>query len=220
MMRGQYNDTVYHQELRQKLVNSLREKGITDEYVLEAINTVPRHYFMSDDQLENAYVDKAFPIEAGQTISQPFTVACQTQLLEIDPHDKVLEVGTGSAYQACVLARMGCEVFSVERQKRLVEKNRKFDYLKHFPKLHLFYGDGYYGLPEHAPFDKILITAAAPEVPYELVAQLKMPGMMVLPLGASSTQIMLRLSKLNNGEIIEQEFGRFSFVPMLRGSKD
>lgn len=208
------------QKQRQMLVDSLRSKGISDEDVLKAINTVPRELFMSDKHRMKSYVDKAFPIGEGQTISQPFTVAYQTQLLEIEPGDKVLEIGTGSGYQACVLADMRCEVFSVERQKKLFEKNKKFNYVKDFSNLHLFYSDGYEGLPEHAPFDKILITAAAPEVPDELVAQLKMPGIMVLPLGVAPMQIMLRLSKLENGEIQEEDFGNFSFVPMLKGRKE
>ncbi len=131
-----------------------------------------------------------------------------------------MEIGTGSGYQACVLAAMGCEVYSVERQWKLFEKNQRFDYLKAFVNLRTFYRDGYEGLPEYAPFDKILITAAAPEVPGELVAQLKMPGIMVLPLGVAPTQIMLRLTKLENGEILEKNFGNFSFVPMLKGRKE
>lgn len=215
-----YEDVEKYQKQRQFLVNALQVKGILDEDVLKAINTIPRELFMKDRHKENAYKDKPFPIGQGQTISQPFTVAYQTQLLKVEPGDKVLEVGTGSGYQACVLASMGCEVFSVERQKKLFDKNENFAYLKSFSNLHLFYRDGYEGLPEHAPFDKILITAAAPEVPDELVAQLKMPGIMVLPLGVPPTQIMLRLSKLENGEILEEDFGNFSFVPMLKGRKE
>ena len=208
------------QKQRQILVNALKVKGISDESVLRAINTIPREFFMDDKHKMKSYVDKAFPIGEGQTISQPFTVAYQTQLLKIEPGDRVLEIGTGSGYQACVLANMECEVFSVERQKKLFEKNQKFNYLKNFSNLHLFYSDGYEGLPVHAPFDKILITAAAPEVPDELVAQLKMPGIMVLPLGVAPMQIMLRIFKLENGEIQEEDFGNFSFVPMLKGRKE
>jgi protein-L-isoaspartate(D-aspartate) O-methyltransferase len=219
-MRPSYEDTIFQQEVRHKMVAALRKKGITDESVLAALDKIPRHLFMREEQRGNAYVDKAFPIGEGQTISQPFTVAWQTQILEIEPGNKVLEVGTGSAYQACVLAAMGTEVYSIERQKKLVDINRNFVYLSLFPNLHLFYGDGYQGLPQHAPFDKIIVTAAAPEVPEELVRQLNMPGMMVLPLGTRSTQVMLRLSKLSNGELVEEEFGRFSFVPMLRGRKE
>ena len=219
-MSLQYEDTIQQQQIRRRLVEELHNKGITDPRVLHAINSVPRHLFMKEDQRGNAYVDKAFPIAAGQTISQPFTVAWQTQLLKIQASDTVLEVGTGSAYQACVLASMECEVFSIERQRKLFENNKKFTYLQNFPNLHLFYGDGYKGLPGYAPFNKILVTAAAPEMPEELVAQLAMPGIMVLPLGIGTTQIMLRLSKLENGEISEEEFGHFSFVPMLRGKKE
>ncbi len=219
-MRIPYEDTIFQQELRHKLVAALRKKGITDEAVLAAIDQIPRHLFMRAEQRRHAYVDKAFPIGEGQTISQPFTVAWQTQILEIEPGDKILEVGTGSAYQACVLAAMGTEVYSIERQKKLVDVNRNFLYLSIFPHLHLFYGDGYLGLPEFAPFDKILVTAAAPEIPGELLRQLNMPGIMVLPVGTRSTQVMLRLSKLRNGELVEEEFGRFSFVPMLRGRKE
>jgi protein-L-isoaspartate(D-aspartate) O-methyltransferase len=207
------------QKQRNILVNTLRVKGISDENVLNAINTVPREVFMNVNHKSDSYVDKAFPIEEGQTISQPFTVAFQTQLLEIEPGDKVLEIGTGSGYQASVLAVMGCRVYSIERQRKLFEKNQFFVYLKSFSNLHLFYGDGYDGLPELAPFDKILVTAAVAEVPDELVAQLQMPGILVLPLGVSPTQIMLRLSKLENGEILEEDFGNFSFVPMLKGKK-
>jgi protein-L-isoaspartate(D-aspartate) O-methyltransferase len=162
-------------------------------------------------------VDKAFPIGEGQTISQPYTVAYQTQLLQVKPSDRVLEIGTGSAYQAVLLAEMAAEVFSIERQKKLYLRNKEFYYLKLFNNLHLFYGDGYEGLPAYAPFDKILITAAAPYIPQALAHQLKRGGMMVLPLGEEHPQKMTRLTKLPNDEFKEEQFDDFLFVPMLKG---
>lgn len=220
-MRAMNNleDTLKDKKQRLELVKSIKEKGITDHAVLQAILSIPRQFFMDVNHIGDAYVDKAFPIGEGQTISQPYTVAYQTELLSIQPGDKVLEIGTGSGYQACVLASMQAKVFSIERQKNLFEKNQYFDYLKQFDNLRLFYGDGYEGLPEYAPFDKILITAAVDEVPDKLVMQLNMPGMMVLPLGKRPVQQMMRLRKLDNSEILEEYFDNFSFVPMLKGKK-
>ena len=169
----------------------LREKGITDEQVLEAMNNIPRHFFL-DTALDNiAYEDRAFPISDGQTISQPYTVAYQTQMLEIKPHDKILEIGTGSIYQATVLAEMGAKVFTIERQKNLFEKTRDYIFKAKYPNLKFFYGDGFEGLPTYAPFDKVLITAAAPFVPPKLIAQLKPGGMMVVPVdeGEQTTNV-------------------------------
>jgi protein-L-isoaspartate(D-aspartate) O-methyltransferase len=212
-------DTYRHKGLRRKLTEVVRGKGITDERVLEAIITIPRHFFLDSAFDEVAYEDKAFPIDAGQTISQPYTVAYQTQLLEVKPFDKVLEIGTGSAYQAVVLAQTGAQVYTIERQKKLFDLNKKFGYLKKFHNIKFFYGDGYEGLPTYAPFDKILITAAAPEVPPKLIEQLKPGGMMVLPLGTGEVQRMMRITKLENDSLKEEVFDHFSFVPMLEGKK-
>lgn len=210
-------DTYRHKGLRRKLVQGIQAKGISDERVLDALLEVPRHFFLDSAFDEKAYEDRAFPIGEGQTISQPYTVAYQSQLLEIKPFEKVLEIGTGSAYQAVVLAEMGAQVYTIERQKKLFEANKEFNFLKKYKSIKTFYGDGYQGLPTYAPFDKILITAAAPEIPPKLVEQLKPGGRMVIPLGAGDTQQMMRLTKLENGALKEEVFDYFSFVPMLGG---
>ena len=212
-------DTYRHKGLRKKLVDLIRSKGITDEKVLEAIDRIPRHFFLDSAFDEKAYEDKAFPIGEGQTISQPYTVAYQTQLLELKPFNKVLEIGTGSAYQAVVLAEMGVQVYTIERQKKLFENNKTFAFLKKYPSIKFFYGDGYEGLPTYGPFDRVIITAAAPEIPPKLIEQLKPGGMMVIPLGAGETQQMMRVTKLESGAIKEEVFAQFSFVPMLGGKK-
>jgi len=212
-------DTYRHKGLRKKLVDGIRSKGITAEKVLNAINNIPRHFFLDSAFDEVAYEDRAFPIAEDQTISQPYTVAYQTQLLEVQPFHKVLEIGTGSAYQACVLAELGAQVFTIERQKKLFESNKSFRYLKKYPTIKFFYGDGYEGLPTYAPFDRIIITAAAPEIPPTLVEQLKPGGMMVLPLGMGDVQQMMRITKLDNDVIKEEVFDHFSFVPMIEGKK-
>jgi protein-L-isoaspartate(D-aspartate) O-methyltransferase len=213
-------ETYRHKGLRKRLVDSLREKGIHDEVVLEAINRVPRHLFLDSSFLEFAYEDKAFPIGSGQTISQPYTVAYQTELLKISTDLKVLEIGTGSGYQACVLLEMGAKVFSIERQKYLYEKTKKkLPEIGYLPKL--FYGDGYKGLPAFAPFDRIIITAAAPEIPEVLLAQLKPGGILVAPVGKSGTQIMTTVEKKAENDYKREEHGKFRFVPMLeRRAKD
>lgn len=213
-------DTYRHKGLRKKLVDVVRKKGVTDENVLAAIEKIPRHFFLDSAFDEVAYEDRAFPIEEKQTISQPYTVAYQTQLLNLKPFMKVLEIGTGSAYQAVVLAELGVQLFTIERQKKLYEINKKWDYLKKYPNIKMFYGDGYEGLPTYAPFDRVLITAAAPEVPRKLVEQLKIGGMMVLPVGSGDVQIMKRLTKEGGGRLSEEVFDRFSFVPMLGGKKE
>jgi protein-L-isoaspartate(D-aspartate) O-methyltransferase len=215
-----YEDIFVYKKLREKLVQGLRDKGITDNRVLEVIGTIPRQLFMPADLQNKAYDDRAFPIGEGQTISQPYTVAYQTQLLDVQPDHRVLEIGTGSAYQASILALLASEVFSIERQKKLFEKNRTFLYIQSFRNLHLFYGDGYEGLPPFAPFDRILITAAAPLVPPKLVDQLKGGGKMVLPLGKESPQRMVRITKLDRDQISQESFSNFSFVPMLEGKKE
>jgi len=213
-------DTYRHKGLRKKLVDTIKSKGITDEKVLHAIERIPRHFFLDSAFDEVAYEDKAFPIAEKQTISQPYTVAYQTQLLEIKPFDKVLEIGTGSAYQACVLADMGAQVFTIERQKKLFDNNKIFSFIKKYPNIKFFYGDGYEGLPTFAPFDKVLITAAAPDVPKKLVEQMKVGGMMVIPVGTGDIQIMKRYVKQSDGSLLEQVYDRFSFVPMLSGKKE
>lgn len=203
--------------MRRQLVDSIKQKGITDERVLNAILHIPRHYFMDSAFEKIAYEDRAFPIAEDQTISQPYTVAYQTQLLELKPFEKVLEIGTGSAYQASVLAEMGVQVFTIERQKKLFDLNKSFPFLKRYNNIKFFYGDGYEGLPTYAPFDKIIVTAAAPMIPPKLTEQLKVDGKMVVPVGDGKVQRMLRLTKQEGGIIKEEEFDNFSFVPMLEG---
>lgn len=212
-------DSYLHKGLRKKLVDQIREKGISDETVLMAIMNVPRHFFLDSAFEKQAYEDRAFPIGEDQTISQPYTVAYQTQLLQIKPFEKILEVGTGSAYQASVLAELKAKVYSIERQKKLFDANKKFEFLKQYRSLRLFYGDGFEGLPTFAPFDKILITAAAPYVPEKLLEQLKIGGCMVLPLDEGDNQRMHRLTKQLDGTILEEKFDEFSFVPMLIGKR-
>jgi protein-L-isoaspartate(D-aspartate) O-methyltransferase len=212
-------DSYRHKGMRKKLVESIRKKGIQDKKVLEAINSVPRHQFLDSSFLEFAYDDKPFPIGSGQTISQPYTVAFQTELLELKKGQKVLEIGTGSGYQACVLAEMGAKVYSVERQKKLYLKTKEF--LKKLGyNVKLFYGDGGRGVPAFAPYDSILITAAAPDIPQALLSQLKTGGFLVVPLGGGSVQTMIRMKKLENGKVETEEFGAFRFVPMLQNKAD
>jgi protein-L-isoaspartate(D-aspartate) O-methyltransferase len=210
-------DTYRHQGLRKKLVDNLRAKGISDESVLQAIGDVPRHFFLDSAFDEIAYEDRAFPIGQGQTISHPYTVAYQSQLLGANRFDKVLEVGTGSAYQATVLARMGALVYTIERQKALFDSNRGFLWLQEQPGIKYFYGDGFAGLPTYAPFDKILITAAAPSIPDRLIEQLRPGGWMVVPVGEGDIQQMKKVTKLSHDAISEEIFDNFSFVPMLSG---
>ncbi|MEY4628244.1 MAG: hypothetical protein RLZZ595_570 [Bacteroidota bacterium] len=212
-------DSYLHKGLRKKLVDQIREKGITDEAVLQAIMQVPRHFFLDSAFEKQAYEDRAFPIGEDQTISQPYTVAYQTQLLQIKPFDKILEVGTGSAYQASVLAELKAKVYSIERQKKLFDSNKNFSFLKNYHSLRMFYGDGFEGLPTYAPFDKILITAAAPYIPEKLLEQLKPGGCMVLPLDEGDNQRMHRITKQADGSLVEEKFDEFSFVPMLVGKR-
>ncbi len=209
-------DTYRHKGLRKKLIDSIRDKGITDENVLNAMMNIPRHFFLDTALQDIAYQDRAFPIAEGQTISQPYTVAYQTQLLQVKQYDKVLEIGTGSVYQASVLAEMGAQVFTIERQKKLYEKNKNFIFKSKYSNIKFFYGDGFEGLPTYAPFDKIVITAAAPLIPPKLVEQLKPGGKMVLPLDEGKYQRMLRITKTEEG-YEEEAFENFSFVPMLKG---
>ena len=213
-------DSYRHKGMRRSLVEELKNKGISDENVLNAINAVPRHVFLDSSFLNFAYQDKAFPIGSGQTISQPFTVAFQSSLLEIKKNMKVLEIGTGSGYQACVLAEMGAKVFSIERQRKLYTKTKAF--LAEFPyRIKMFLGDGNKGLPTYGPFDRIIITAAAPEIPQALIDQLKVGGMMVIPLCENDEhQTMLRLTKQEDGSLKREEYGDFRFVPMLKNLGD
>ena len=212
-----FEDTYRHKGLRKKLIDSIKEKGITDERVLEAMMNIPRHYFLDTALDHIAYEDRAFPIQEGQTISQPYTVAYQTQLLEVEPYDKILEIGTGSAYQASVLAELGANVFTIERQKKLFDLNKQFILRSKYPNIKFFYGDGFEGLPTYAPFDKILITAAAPFIPPKLIEQLKPGGKMVIPLDDEGKQKMMRITKNEDGSYEEETFSNFSFVPMLKG---
>jgi protein-L-isoaspartate(D-aspartate) O-methyltransferase len=207
-------DTFRHKGLRHQLVESMRLKGIHDENVLRAMESVPRHFFFDSSFLEFAYQDKPFPIGAGQTISQPYTVAFQTELLALKKGDKVLEIGTGSGYQACILCELGAKVFSIERQKLLFDKTKTF-----LPSLgyriRTFYGDGYLGQPAFAPFDKIIITAGAPYIPEALVQQMKIGGILVAPIGNTDIQEMTTLVKLTETATRITSHGRFRFVPML-----
>ncbi len=207
-------DSYIHKGQRKALVEVIKRKGIRDEAVLQAIHTFPRHFFFDSALHSHAYEDKAFPIGEGQTISQPYTVAFQTELLQVQPGDKVLEIGTGSGYQAAILYLLGAVVHSIEYNNNLHLKAKQF-----LPKLGIkikFYlGDGSLGLPEQAPYDKILVTAGAPAVPSALISQLREGGKLVLPVGDRTSQKMLRLTKKPNNEIIHEEFDNFSFFPLL-----
>jgi protein-L-isoaspartate(D-aspartate) O-methyltransferase len=218
-MQQLLEDKHVHKGLRKQMVDMLREKGITDEKVLTAINAVPRHYFLDSAFVTHAYEDRAFPIGEGQTISHPHTVAYQTQLLQIKKLDTVLEIGTGSVYQATILAEMGARVFTIERQKKLYDLHKDYVFKSKYPTIKFFYGDGFEGLPTYAPFDKIIITAAAPFIPPKLVEQLKPGGIMVLPVNEEegNQQRMIRITKDAAGVIAEESFDIFSFVPMLTG---
>ncbi|AXG74347.1 protein-L-isoaspartate(D-aspartate) O-methyltransferase [Flavobacterium arcticum] len=207
-------DTGKHQGLRNQLVSVLEQKGITDKDVLEAVKKIPRHLFLDSSFSDYAYQDKAFPIGAGQTISQPYTVAFQSQLLQIERDHKVLEIGTGSGYQTAVLYMMGAKVYSIERQKELFKTTSLL-----LPKLgirpkYLSFGDGYKGLPNYAPFDSIIVTAGAPFIPQPLMAQLKVGGRLVIPVG-NDPQIMTMLIRKSETQFEKHEFGEFRFVPLL-----
>ncbi|RAR75431.1 protein-L-isoaspartate(D-aspartate) O-methyltransferase [Flavobacterium aciduliphilum] len=211
----QLKDTNKHQGLRNQLAKQLEEKGIKDKNVLEAIKKIPRHLFLNSSFEDFAYQDKAFPIAAGQTISQPYTVAFQSQLLEVKKDQKILEIGTGSGYQTAVLCFLGAKVYSVERQNELFKQTSLL-----LPKLgirpkYLSFGDGYKGLPNHAPFDSIIVTAGAPEIPKALMAQLKIGGRLVIPVGEQE-QIMTMLIRKNETQFEKHELGDFKFVPLLK----
>lgn len=212
------NDSYEAKGKRKKLVEELRKKGIDDEEVLRAINTVPRHLFMDPAFLVHAYTDKAFPISSGQTISQPYTVAVQTSLLKVKKRDKILEIGTGSGYQAAVLAEMGAKVYTIERFRELYLRAQEIISSLGY-NIDFFYGDGYEGKPQYGPFDGILITAAAPEVPKKLLTQLKTGGRMVLPVGKSGgSQVMTVVERTGEDNYEITEHGYFAFVPMLKGT--
>ena len=212
-------DNYRHKGLRQQLVNQLRSEGFSDERVLAALNEVPRHVFLDSSFVEFAYSDQPFPIGAGQTISQPSTVACQSELLSVESGMKVLEIGTGSGYQACVLAALGAKVFTIERQRNLYFRTKEI--LEQLPyRVKTFLGDGFEGLPTYAPFDRIIITAGAPAIPPKLITQLKPSGIMVIPIdkGEPGHQTMRRITKNPDGTLHEEVFGDFTFVPMLTGT--
>ncbi len=210
-------DTFEAKGKRKKLVEELRKKGISDEEVLRAMDTVPRHQFMDPAFLNHAYLDKAFPLSSGQTISQPFTVAFQTSLLEVKKRDKILEVGTGSGYQAAVLAEMGAKVYTIERFRELFIKAQQTLVSLGY-SIDFFYGDGYEGKPQYGPFDGILITAAAPEIPEKLLQQLKIGGRMVVPVGAQGSQVMTVIERAGEELFDYSTHGNFTFVPMLKGT--
>ena len=209
------NDSFKHKGLRKKLIQTIKSKGINNKNVLSDIGEVPRHLFMDSGFIDHAYQDKAFPIGADQTISQPFTVAFQTELLEINKGDKVLEVGTGSGYQAAVLCELGANVFSIERQGELYKKVVNFlPSINYYPKK-IIYGDGYKGLEEEAPFDSIIVTAGAPFVPKTLLNQLKIGGRLVIPIG-ENIQVMTLYIRVSEKKFNMKEYGEFQFVPLLK----
>lgn len=206
-------DSYKHKGMRRILVEKLREKGIKDDNVLAAIGKVPRHVFFEKAFEEHSYQDKAFPIGEGQTISQPFTVAFQTELLSVNKGDKILEIGTGSGYQSCVLLELGAKLTTIETHKPLYEKAKfVLSKLKYFPTFVL--GDGSLGYPLYSPYDKIIVTAGSPKIPEPLIAQLNIGGVLVIPVGDENSQIMVRLTKLDKTRIQKEEFGEFRFVPL------
>ena len=207
-------DSYKHKGMRKRLVDTLIQKGITDKSVLDAINKVPRHYFLENAFEEHAYEDKAFPIGNGQTISQPYTVAFQTQCLNIKKNDKVLEIGTGSGYQTSILLEMGAEVYSIEYVKELYDKTKYFLGVLGY-KANLYNGDGTLGMPKFAPYDKIIVTAGAPAVPEPLIEQLKINGVLIIPVGNMQQQSMLKLTKLGENKLLKETYADFSFVPLL-----
>ncbi|MBD8490813.1 protein-L-isoaspartate(D-aspartate) O-methyltransferase [Echinicola sp. CAU 1574] len=207
-------DSYIHKGQRKSLVKTLEKKGILDKKVLDAIGTVPRHFFFDSALHSHAYEDKAFPIGEGQTISQPFTVAFQTELLQVNPGEKILEIGTGSGYQAAILYLLGAEVHTIEYNKKLYEKTKKF-----LPKiginLNFYHGDGSLGLAAKAPFDKIIVTAGAPVVPNSLLKQLKIGGILVIPVGDRNSQKMMKLVKKTTRQVTQEAYDNFAFVPLL-----
>ena len=211
-------DTFRHKGLRRKLVETVRSKGITDENVLNALDTVPRHLFMDSSFIKFSYQDQAFPIGAGQTISQPYTVAFQTQLLEVKPNDKILEIGTGSGYQTAILLELGARVYTIERQRELFLKAQ--DLLGQLGyKPHFFFGDGMEGKQAYGPYDKILITAAAGQIPEKLLQQLRIGGIIVVPVGGRFSQSMIKIVKDSESDYKKTSHGAFVFVPLIKGTE-
>lgn len=210
-------DSYFHQGLRSKLVSTLRQKGIKDERILSAFMNIPRHLFLDSAFAKWAYTDVAFPIDSDQTISQPYTVAFQTELLDLKGTEKVLEIGTGSGFQACVLSYLGTKVYTIERQEKLFHKTDKLLNKLGFGRIRTLLGDGYKGSPRFAPFDRILITCGAPYVPQDLLDQLKIGGIMVVPLGDGDVQRMIRIVKTSPNHYEKEDFGAFRFVPFLEG---
>lgn len=208
------NDTPKYQGLRKQLVEKLRSKGITSNEVLKVIETTPRHYFMDQGLLNYAYEDQAYPIDADQTISQPYTVAFQTQILDVNINDRILEIGTGSGYQTAILLGLSKNIFTIERQHKLFKKTQRLLKDLNLRPKKIIFGDGYNGLPENAPFDKILVTAGAPEVPKELLKQLKVGGKLVIPIGINE-QEMTRFTRTSIKTFDKETFGKFKFVPLL-----
>ena len=214
------NDSFRHKGLRKRLIETLKQKGIQDSNVLEAMYAIPRHFFLDNAFEEHAYEDKAFPIDENQTISQPFTVGFQTQLLDIKPKDKILEIGTGSGYQTAVLSKMGAKVFSVERHRSLYLQARKMFNILKLNGILNYHGDGYQGLTSFSPYDKIIVTAGAPYVPKALLQQLKVGGMLVIPMGENAEQTMYRYTKTDEHTFKKESFSNFRFVPLLKGKKN
>ena len=212
-------DTYRHKGLRKKLVDSLRKKGIQDENILAAMKAIPRHFFLDNAFEEWAYQDKAFPIGFEQTISQPFTVAYQTNLLEVKKRDKIMEIGTGSGYQAALLAALGARVYTIERQEALHKEAKYLLSQLGFGNIRFYFKDGYKGLPEFAPFDKILVTAGASKIPEALKKQLKIGGILVVPVGGSKVQRMYKITRIAENEYLEEKLDNFRFVPFLKGVK-
>lgn len=207
-------DSFKYKGMRRKLIDELREKGIDDERILQAFDETPRHFFLDNAFSLQAYSNMAFQIGSGQTISHPYTVAFQTYLLNLQKGEKVLEIGSGSGFQTCILCNLGARVFSIERHKELHLKARRM--VEHFGyNAKLSFGDGYKGLPNQAPFDKVIITCGAPDIPQALIDQMRTGGIMVIPVGEGAEQKMFRITKLIDGELKTEEFGVFSFVPML-----
>lgn len=210
-------DSYRHKGLRKKLVETIEKKGIKDQQVLQAIGKIPRHYFLDRAFEEWAYKDAAFPIGSEQTISQPYTVAYQTQLLEVKPTDRILEIGTGSGYQAAVLTEMGAKVYSIERQKALFDRTSKLLKEIGYGRIRLYLKDGMKGLERFAPFDKILVTAGATEIPKALMEQLVVGGHLVIPVGGDDTQVMYRITRLEDDTYRTEKYDHFRFVPLLKG---
>jgi protein-L-isoaspartate(D-aspartate) O-methyltransferase len=209
------SDTYRHKGMRKKLIQEIREKGIRDEAVLTAMENVPRHLFMDEAFLEYSYMDRAFKIGAGQTISQPYTVAYMSELLQVQKGTKVLEIGTGSGYQAAVLAQMGAKVYSIERQRLLYDRTRILLPQLGYQSIKTFYGDGYKGLPTYAPFDRIIVTAGAPYIPEPLKEQLKPGGFLLIPVGEGDTQDMTGVFRRPDNTFEVKQYGKFKFVPLL-----